>query len=114
MRISDWSSDVCSSDLLNVGCAVRLQWDGQTHTINKDTWDLVKGLGGKHVTIVFKGKDRVSRPRKAKTTACLRTLGTPLSCDPGTVARIGNGNAFGRGFLNERQLAAPRTGASFA
>lgn len=53
---------------LNVGCAVRLQWDGQTHTINKDTWEAVKSLGGKHVTIVFKGKDRVSRPRKAKST----------------------------------------------
>lgn len=53
---------------LGVGCAVRLQWDGKTHTINKDTWEAVKALGGKHVVIVFKGKDRVSRPRKAKTT----------------------------------------------
>jgi hypothetical protein len=53
---------------LNVGCAVRLQWDGKTHTVNKDTWEAVKALGGKHVTIVFKGKDRVARPRKAKTT----------------------------------------------
>lgn len=53
---------------LSVGCAVRLQWDGQTHTINKDTWEAVKALGGKHVTIVFKGKDRVARPRKPKTT----------------------------------------------
>lgn len=53
---------------LNVGCAVRLQWDGETHTINKDTWEAVKALGSnKAVTIVFKGKDRVSRPRKAKT-----------------------------------------------
>ena len=53
---------------LGVGCAVRLQWDGQSHTVSKDTWEAVKALGGKHVTIVFKGKDRVSRPRKAKTT----------------------------------------------
>lgn len=53
---------------LNIGCAVRLQWDGKTHTISKETWDEVKGLGGKHVTVLFRGKDRVSRPRKAKTT----------------------------------------------
>lgn len=52
---------------LQVGCAVRLQWDGETHTVSKETWETVKGLGAKHVTIVFKGKDRVSRPRKAKT-----------------------------------------------
>src|SRR3546814_4200472 len=39
MRISDWSSDVCSSDLLNVGhrhprviAAVRDQLDRYTHT----------------------------------------------------------------------------------
>ncbi len=53
---------------LSGGCAVRLQWDGKTHTVNKDTWEAVKGLGGKHVTVIFKGKDRVARPRKAKTT----------------------------------------------
>lgn len=53
---------------LKVGCAVRLQWDGKTHTVSKDTWEAVKGLGGKHVTVIFKGKDRVSRPRKAKST----------------------------------------------
>lgn len=52
---------------LNVGCAVRLSFDGKTHTVSKETWELVKGLNGRQVTIVFRAKDRVSRPRKAKT-----------------------------------------------
>ncbi len=52
---------------LNIGCAVRFQWDGKTHTVSKETWETVKGLGGKHVTVIFRGKDRVSRPRKPKT-----------------------------------------------
>jgi hypothetical protein len=51
---------------LNVGCAIRLQWDGKTHTVSKETWEMVKGLGGKHVTILFRAKDRVARPRQAK------------------------------------------------
>lgn len=49
---------------LNVGCAVRLVWDGKTHTVSKETWEAVKALGGKHVTVIFRGKPRVSRPRK--------------------------------------------------
>jgi hypothetical protein len=52
---------------LNIGCAVRFQYNGETHTVSKETWEAVKALGGKHVTILFRGKDRVSRPRKTKT-----------------------------------------------
>ncbi len=53
---------------LKVGCAVRFQFNGATHTVSKETWEAVKALGAKQVVVVFKGKDRVSRPRKAKTT----------------------------------------------
>lgn len=59
---------------LNVGCAVRLSWDGKSHTVSKETWEAVKALGGtKLVTVIFRGKDRVSRPRKNKGTATTPT-----------------------------------------
>lgn len=54
---------------LNVGCAVRLSFDGKTHTVSKETWEAVKALGGRQVTVIFRGKDRVSRPRKNKSDA---------------------------------------------
>src|SRR3546814_4256760 len=34
MRISDWSSDVCSSDLVEAGYVVRNQADGRTYSLH--------------------------------------------------------------------------------
>jgi hypothetical protein len=51
---------------LKIGCAVRLQFDGKSHTVSKETWEAVKALGARQVVVLFKGKDRVSRPRKNK------------------------------------------------
>src|SRR3546814_12571158 len=38
MRISDWSSDVCSSDLFNVHPSTLWKWRGEVSGVPRDAW----------------------------------------------------------------------------
>ena len=40
MRISDWSSDVCSSDLMNENPTVEIALGGHTDNVGKDDYNL--------------------------------------------------------------------------
>src|SRR3546814_8998812 len=57
MRISDWSSDVCSSDLKGVGLVVPtlLTWPGSciVHDIKGENWQLTAGFRAQHGRVLL-------------------------------------------------------------
>src|SRR3546814_16540961 len=62
MRISDWSSDVCSSDLSSLGGAA---WN--TYAQAQNTFDAINGIGPvwKEISGAFKGKGHNDEKGKA-------------------------------------------------
>src|SRR3546814_14401114 len=78
MRISDWSSDVCSSDLLTKrsedGGAVKSHLDGSRHLLSPERSIEIQRLLGSNIVMAFDELVPTTATREVKAAAMDRTM----------------------------------------
>src|SRR3546814_8684985 len=94
MRISDWSSDVCSSDLDHAGCGV----SSASSVISSDAPGYAKKLPAGCTTPPF-------APARRRLFALLRP-------QPGLGLRVGGGQVQGQGVMPDIEQSADRAGGA--